>query len=149
VETQGYKNLHRVNQSIRELYRAMTPHRIRIYSDNFVLGGSWDDTPGDNFVLVGTDDHRFGANRLAKRIVSHYRLAGTTVSVKFSDNLKPPGNVELSSSNDFTIQIQSQHRYSPTNVAAILAHEVAHIFLHRNGIRFAEEFDSSSTVAKK
>ena len=127
----------------------MTPHRIRIYSDNFVLGGSWDDTPGDNFVLVGTDDHRFGANRLAKRIVSHYRLAGTTVSVKFSDNLKPPGNVELSSSNDFTIQIQSQHRYSLKNVAAILAHEVAHIFLHRNGIRFAEEFNSSSTVAKK
>ena len=138
---QDFINLHLVNRSIRELYRTLTPVRIRTYADNFILGHSWDDTLGDNFVIIDTQEPTLGANLLAKRIISHYQLTGITVNVKFSENLKTPGHVELSSSYIFSIEIQSQYQYSHEIVAAILAHEVAHIFLNRKGINFPDEFE--------
>jgi hypothetical protein len=50
--------------------------------------------------------------------------------------------VELSQSNEFFVELQSQHRFAAKAIAAILAHEVAHIFLHRCGVRFPDEFEN-------
>lgn len=133
METRGFNNLNLINKSIRELYRAMTPRKIRTYTANFVLGESWDDVSRDPIL---------GTQRLAKRIATQYQLAISTVIVSFSVDLKVPGRVELSSSNDFFVELQSQYREDPKAIAAVLAHEIAHIFLHRNKIHFPNTFEN-------
>jgi len=45
-----------------------------------------------------------------------------------------PAHVELSSSSEFYIEIDTVHETLGHHLAAILAHEVMHIHLHRNGI---------------
>jgi hypothetical protein len=129
----GFANLEAIRIAIKELYRGFGPAHLNSYPDTFRLGSSLSDVLNEPII---------GTQRLAKRIGAHYRLPVTTVIVYFSSTLKKPGTVGLSSTNEFFVELQSQHRAEPKAIAAILAHEVAHIFLHRCGVRFANEFDN-------
>jgi predicted SprT family Zn-dependent metalloprotease len=131
ASTRGFANLQTIRRAINELYRGFGPRHLNSYPESFSLGAFASDLRNDPVI---------GTQRLAKRIASHYRLPVTTVIVTFSSALKTPGRVELSSTNEFFVEVQSQHRYEPKAIAAILAHEVAHIFLHRCGVRLAGEF---------
>jgi hypothetical protein len=122
-----------IAKSIRELYRTFGAAHLQSFADNFTLGNSIEALRGDPLI---------GAQYLAKRIGAHYRLPVTTVIVSFSSSLKPPGQVELSQSNEFFVELQSKFKEAPEAVAAILAHEVAHIFLHRCGVRFQDAFEN-------
>jgi hypothetical protein len=129
----GFEHIHVIAKAIHELYREFGPQHLKSYRDTFLLGTSADDLRRDP--LIGTQ-------YLAKRIAAYYRLPVTKVIVTFSGSLKPPGRVELSQSNEFFVELQSQYRFATNAVAAILAHEVAHIFLHRCGVGFADEFEN-------
>ena len=131
--TGGFEHLHVITKAIHELYRRFGPQHLKSYRNTFELGTSADDLRREP--LIGTQ-------HLAKRIATHYRVPVTTVIVTFSSSLKPPGRVELSQSNEFFVELQSQYRFAPKAIAAILAHEVAHIFLHRCGVRFPDEFEN-------
>lgn len=133
ASTRGFEHLHVIAKAIHELYRGFSSKHLKSYPDTFALDTSVDDLYRD--AVIGTQ-------HLAKRIAAHYRLPVTTVVVTFSSSLKPPGRVELSSSNEFFVELQSQYRSSPKAIGAILAHEVAHIFLHRCGVRFPDEFEN-------
>ena len=133
--TGGFEHLHIITKAIHELYRRFGPQHVKSYRNTFALGTSADDLRREP--LIGTQ-------HLAKRIAAHYRLPVTTVMVTFSSSLKPPGRVELSQSNEFLVELQSKYRFAPKAIAAILAHEVAHIFLHRCGVRFPDEFERGS-----
>jgi len=122
-----------VNKSIRELYRVLKPWRVRSYTEEFSMGASIDEVWRQPIV---------GIQNLVRRIAAHYQLSAVAVIVDFSDTLEVPGRVELSHSDDFFVELQRKHRYAPKAVGAILAHEVAHVFLHRAGIRFPVEFEN-------
>jgi hypothetical protein len=133
MTSRGFPNLQIVRKAINELYRKFGPRHLNSYPETFHLETS--------FRLL-LNDPLIGTQLLGKRVAAHYRLPVTTVIVSFSSALKSAGRVELSSGNEFFVELQSQHRNEPTAIAAILAHEVAHIFLHRCGASFPNEFEN-------
>jgi hypothetical protein len=123
----GYPNLKVVNESIRLLYRSLNPARVKGFKDDLpperAFDGSW-------------SDPALSTQRLARNIAIHFRLAVRSIVVTFSSGLPMPGRVELSNSSDFFsdffIEIHTDHHSQPECVAAILAHEIAHIFLYQH-----------------
>jgi hypothetical protein len=73
---------------------------------------------------------------LARRIAEVYRLDIGVVVVTFVEKLEAAGRVELGGpgQRDFFVELRGEYRNQPRVISAILAHEVAHIFLHRNGL---------------
>ena len=139
ASTQGFD--HVIFKSIHKLYREFGSAHLRSFTNDFVLGSSAEDVRRDPII---------GTQQLAKRIAAHYRLPFTTVIVSFSSSLRPPGRVELSQSNEFFVELQYQYKGDPIAIAAILAHEIAHILLHRCGVRFQDELENevlTDTVA--
>jgi hypothetical protein len=126
----GYPNLELVNDSIRSLYRSLKAVRIKGFSDDLLPEAALDKW----------SDPVISTQALASRIAVHFRLAVTTVVVTFSSALPVPGRVELSSSSDFFIEIHAEYRSQPDCIAAILAHEIAHIFLHQHRVSLEPEF---------
>jgi hypothetical protein len=133
ASTHGFKHLHLIAKSLNELYRRFGRQHLTSYADTFTLGTFADDLRRDPII---------GTQYLAKRIAGHYRLPVTTVIVTFTSPTNQPGHVELSHSNEFFVELEPQYRSVPKAIAAILAHEVAHIFLHRCGVRFSVEFEN-------
>ncbi len=133
AKTNAFEHLALINRSIREIYRCLGPAHVKSYRDDFILGDFGKDIDRDPIIAT---------QRLAKRIAEHYRLPVTTVIVTFRGGLKSPGHVELSQANEFFVELEASRRFFPKAVAAILAHEVAHIFLHRCGIHFSVEFEN-------
>ena len=129
----SWGDLEFIAKSIRELYRAFGPSRLKSFAAIFDAGDSAEEIRGNPCI---------GTQQLAKRIAEHYRLPATTVIVTYSTSLRPPGRVELSQANEFFVELRNEFREDPKSVTAILAHEIAHIFLHRCGVRFPDEFEN-------
>lgn len=86
-------------------------------------------------------DSVVATQQIARRIAMLYRLRIGTVVVTFVSNLDRPGRIELSDSDDFFIELHAEYRRRYEQVAAILAHEVAHIFCHRLKISIGDTFE--------
>src|SRR5450755_621973 len=129
--SRGFPNLRLVNNSIGELYRRLSRKGVELFQHDFSLSGH---------ALDRTCDPVIRTQNIAHQLAYHFRLAVSTVVVSFRSNLPVPGRIELSSSLDFFIDLHSQHREDSKAIAAILAHEVAHIFLHHAGLRLEPEF---------
>ncbi len=132
-QKESFPNIAIINDSIRLLYRRLTAAKVR----SFAIGSLIDD--------VGSfpwSDPVIATQHLARRIALHYRLSFATVIVSFSSTLPVPGRVELSRTNDFYIEIHSDHRWQPSSIAAILSHEIAHIFLHAHSIKVEPTFNN-------
>ena len=133
ASTHGFQHLHLIAKSLNELYRRFGRQHLTSYPDTFMLGTFADELRRDPIL---------GTQYLAKRIAGHYRLPVTTVIVTFTSPTNQPGHVELSHSNEFFVALEPQYRFVPKAIAAILAHEVAHVFLHRCGVRFSVKFEN-------
>ena len=134
-----FENILMVNKAIHYIYRALGAGYVRGFSETFYFNSN--DIPRDNVI---------GAQYLAKKIANHYRLPVKAVVVTFTSSLKQPAIVELSSSDEFFVELQHKYRSDTKSIAAILAHEIAHIFLHKSNIRFPVELDNeilTDTVA--
>lgn len=132
-EHRGFVNLELVNKSIRELYRHLGPTRVREFAEDFWLADGNTESSADPVIRT---------QHVARRIANHFKVAVSAVVVTFRSDLPNAGQVELSSSRDFFIDVHSEHRDAPKTIAAILAHETAHIFLHQVGIRIQPEFEN-------
>ena len=134
-----FENILMVNKAIHYIYRALGAGYVRGFSETFYFNSN--DIPRDNVI---------GAQYQAKKIANHYRLPVKAVVVTFPRSLKQPAIVELSSSDEFFVELQHKYRSDTKSIAAILAHEIAHIFLHKSNIRFPVELDNeilTDTVA--
>jgi predicted SprT family Zn-dependent metalloprotease len=129
--SRGFPNIDLVNNSIGELYRRLSRKGIELFPRDLSLNGRAVDLASDPVIR---------AQHIAYQLAYHFRLAVSSVVVTFRSNLPVPGRIELSSSLDFFIELHATHRDDPKAIAAILAHEVAHIFLHQTGIRLEPEF---------
>jgi hypothetical protein len=88
------------------------------------------------------EDPAIRTQNLARRLAQHYHIKLSTIVVSFNSALPVPARIEISSSLDFFIELRSEYRDKPRAIMAILAREIAHIFLHQAGIRFHPEFEN-------
>jgi hypothetical protein len=130
-DIRGFPNIDLVNLSLRELFLRLTPARIRRFVNNFEL------TPREN---NRSDNPVIRVQKIARRFADHYRLSVSAVIVNFSSNLHVPGRVELSRGSEFFVELHAEHRNAVKATVAILAHEVAHIFLYQAGIGLEPTF---------
>jgi hypothetical protein len=130
-EVRGFKNIDIIDRSLRELFSRLTPRRIRQFPYTFELTGRECDRSDDPVIRV---------QKIARRLADHYRISVSAVVVTFRSDLYVPGRVELSPASEFFVELHTEHRDALTPTVAILAHEVAHIFLYQAGIRLEPTF---------
>lgn len=131
ADISGFANLGLVNKSIKELFLRLKPEGICRFANIFEL------TPRENDPSV---DPVIRVQKIARRLADHYRISVSAVIVTFRSDLNVPGRVELSPASEFWVELNNEHRNAVKPTAAILAHEVAHIFLYQAGIRFEPTF---------
>jgi len=129
----GFTNLESIKRSLAHLYAIYSPVHIHSFATDFIAAR-------DNKRYNG--DATIATQRLAADIAAHYRLPITTVIVNYSSTMQPPGRVELSAGNEFIVDLQAKYRTKLNTIAGILAHEVAHIFLHRCGAELKDNHEN-------
>jgi hypothetical protein len=72
---------------------------------------------------------------LAGNIARHLQLPTGCIIVNFRE-MKEPGRVELTAKDPYIVDVHSRYKINHRDIAAILAHEITHVFLHRHGIGF-------------
>lgn len=124
----GFPHLPVIKESIRLLYKQLSPQRIKSFSKIF--------SPAEA-VLPNGVDIVIAVQMLASAIVRHLQLPKACVIVTFRD-MENPGRVELTPEDDYLVDLHSRYRNDHRDIAAVLAHEITHVFLHRHGIRFSD-----------
>ena len=124
----AYPHLATIKRSIHAIYQHFSAFRVGLYNESIQLTH-----------LLGDfhDNSTLAVQRLAKAIAFFLNLHVGPIIVTFRDDLPVPGRVEITRENHFFVDISSAYRDHPRVIAAILAHEVMHIFLHRAGIEFS------------
>ena len=125
----AFKDLQAIKKAIRHLYSSLGAERLRTFTDDFVA-----ETTNPRYCC----DPIIATQRLSSDIVSHYRLPVASVIAAYSATLPVPGRVEIGGGDDFFVELHSKYRGQLHVVAAILAHEVAHVFLHKCGIEWSD-----------
>ncbi|MGH3934552.1 MAG: hypothetical protein ACRDS1_06175 [Pseudonocardiaceae bacterium] len=123
-----------IQDSIRELYAKLSGETVKSYATSF--------TPMFSAIPRGQDPVT-GAEQVARTIARHLGMTDIGLIVSFKElghegELRPAAEVELGAGPDYHITLSPRYRDDRRDTAAVLAHEVMHIFLHRSGIRFAD-----------
>ncbi|GGT26890.1 MULTISPECIES: hypothetical protein [Streptomyces] len=122
----GFPHLETVRAAITALYRRLSYDTVRTFSASVA--------PAD--VAFGdTDDLHLGAQRVAHGLVRHYRLPDARPVVSFRA-MTHAADVELAAGPEYFIELNDRFRTHRRDVGAALAHEVAHVYLHRLGLSF-------------
>ncbi|MBA0050393.1 hypothetical protein E0L36_05625 [Streptomyces sp. AJS327] len=88
-----------------------------------------------------TEDPRLGAERLARAMVRQLRLPEARVSVTFRA-MADAAAVELTAGPEYAVELNSRFLRHRRDIGAALAHEVTHVWLHRNGLEWPETADN-------
>jgi hypothetical protein len=130
-KSRGFPNIALINKSLKELFLRLKPARIRQFTHNFELTSRETSSSEDSVIR---------AQRIARRLADHYRITVAAVIVHYRSDIWVPGRVELSPGAEFFVEIHSDYRDDIRSTLAILAHEIAHIFLFQSGIQFEPTF---------
>ncbi len=123
-----------IQDSIRELHAKLSGATVRFYAAN--------PAPLCSAIPRGQDPV-IEAEHMARTISRHFGMTDVQLIVSFKKigdegQLRPAAEVELGTGPDYFITLNPRYRNDRRDTAAVLAHEVMHIFLHRSGIRFAD-----------
>ncbi|MCY0951121.1 hypothetical protein [Streptomyces sp. H27-S2] len=128
----GFPHLDVVRASITALFRRLSADGIRVYDTSFA--------PAD--AAFGPDeDLHLGAHRVASAMVRALRLPDARVVVAFRP-MEEAATVELASGPEYFVEVSDRFRTHRGDLAAALAHEVAHVLLHRLDLRFPATADN-------
>ncbi|MGW4595587.1 hypothetical protein ACWEOA_09760 [Streptomyces sp. NPDC004457] len=122
----GYPHLETVRAAITALYRRLSRDTIETFSASVA--------PAD-VAFCDTDDLHLGAQRVAREIVRHFRLPDARLIVGFRE-MTHAANVELAAGPEYFVELNDRFRTHRRDIGAALAHEVAHVYLHRLGLAF-------------
>src|SRR4051794_31944072 len=114
----GYPHLAAIRESIRLLYKQFSPQSVRLFSRSL--------SP-DELSRASDSDVVIWVQSVAGAIVRHLQLPIGCVIVSFRD-VGAPGLVELSPEDDYLVSLPPRYRDDRRDIAAILAHEVTHVF---------------------
>ncbi|MBQ0830442.1 hypothetical protein [Streptomyces tagetis] len=122
----GFPHLETVRAALTALYRRLSPDTVRTFSASVA--------PAD-VAFRDTDDLYLGAQRVAGELVSHYRLPDARLIVSFRE-MTHAANVELAAGPEYFVELNDRFRTHRRDIGAALAHEVAHVYLHRLDLSF-------------
>lgn len=118
-----FKNIRAINSNISSLYQSIGAPLVPNFKTNLVI----DTRHYQSDISVFTQN-------IARQIAQHLGLHITKVIVSFVANLGVPGRVELSAGNTFFVGVDEKYRFNTNFIAAILAHEIAHIYLFKHNL---------------
>ncbi|MFE2645280.1 hypothetical protein ACFXDO_22315 [Streptomyces nigra] len=122
----GFPHLQTVRASITALYRRLSYETVRTFAASVA--------PAD--VAFGDmDDLHLGAQRVARELVRHFRLPDARLVVGFRE-MSHAANVELTAGPEYFVELNDRFRRHRRDIGAALAHEVAHVYLHRLDLAF-------------
>ena len=126
-----FKNISAIDSNISSLYRTIGATLVPNFKTNLVLDnrGYRDDT-------IACSQH------IARQIANFYGLRVIKVVVSFVQNLSAPGRVRLSPGNFFPIEVNSKYLSNTNLISAILAHEIAHIYLYQHNLSIKDTFQN-------
>ncbi len=128
----GFPHLATVRASLTALYRRMSPDTVHRFAASV----------RPEQVAVGRrEDAVEAAQHVARVMVDHMRLPSARVIVTFRDMVHA-GSVELTAGPEYFVELNTRFRRDPRDVGACLAHEVAHVYLHRLGLECAGTRDN-------
>ena len=128
-----YPNLERIKTSIKALYKHFSSQNIHSFSPSI--------SP-DKISIITGEDPVITAHRLASTIVSYLKLPEASILVNYRASLENPGQVELTLENEYLVELNARYKYNQCDIAAILAHEITHVFLYRAGLFFSNTYDN-------
>lgn len=126
-----FKNINAINNNIVSLYKSMGVPLIPDFKNNLVI----DKGRFHNDIVVLTQN-------IARQIANHFGLNITKVVVTFVHNIGVPGKVELSVGNVFFVEVDAKYKPNTNFISAILAHEIAHIYLFKHSISIRDTFQN-------
>lgn len=134
MDPRAFARIDVIQDSIRELYAKLSGATVKSYAAN--------PTPLHPLTSRGQDSI-IEAEQMARAISRHLRMTDVQLIVSFKKiealgRLSPAAEVQLGAGPDYFITLNPRYRNDRGDTAAVLAHEVMHIFLHRSGIRFAD-----------
>ena len=118
-----FKNIRAIDANICSLYKSIAAPLVPNFRTNQVI----DNRYYHSDIAVYTQN-------IAKQIANHFGLQITKVVVTFIHNLGVPGKVGLSAGNTFFVEVDDKYKSNTNFISAILAHEIAHIYLFRHNI---------------
>jgi len=127
----NYPNLHIIKKSIRTLYKCLSDEKIRTFTKSLDPNES---TLRDGNIIINVQ-------HLASIIARHLQLPTGCIIVTFRE-MKNPGCVELTPEDGYLVKLRPMYRWNTRDIAAILAHEITHVFLHRHNIRFSDTLEN-------
>ncbi len=134
IDPSAFARIGVIQDSIRELYAKLSGETVKSYASSLA--------PMFSAIPCGQDPVT-GAEQVARTIARHLRITDVGLIVSFKElrhegELRPAAEVKLGPGPDYHITLSPRYRDDCRDTAAVLAHEVMHIFLHRSGIRFAD-----------
>ncbi|MEV7434298.1 hypothetical protein [Streptomyces griseoviridis] len=136
----GFPHLETVRAAVTALYRRVSYDSVRAFAVSVA--------PADVAFGDGEDLH-LGAQRVAGELVRHYRLPEARMIVGFRE-MTHAADVELAAGPEYFVELNDRFRTHRRDIGAALAHEVAHVYLHRLGLSFPGTRDNeilTDTVA--
>ncbi|MGW1131733.1 hypothetical protein [Streptomyces griseoluteus] len=122
----GFPHLGTVREAVTALYRRLSEDGLRTFAASVA--------PAD--VAFGDeDDLHLGAQRVARELVRHFRLPDARLIVCFRE-MTHAADVELAAGPEYFVELNDRFRTHRRDIGAALAHEVAHVYLHRLGLAF-------------
>ncbi|MFE9672735.1 hypothetical protein ACFYO5_01215 [Streptomyces sp. NPDC006259] len=122
----GYPHLDTVREAVTALYRRLSYDTVHRFATSVA--------PVD-VAFCDTDDLHLGAQRVAGELVRHFRLPDARMIVGFRE-MRHAANVELTAGPEYFIELNDRFRTHRRDIGAALAHEIAHVFLHRVDLTF-------------
>lgn len=115
-DTDKFKNITEIDAHISTLYKTIGAPLVPGFGTDLSISSS------------------SSPQQAVRQIADFFGLGKIQVSVTFVDNLGSPGRVHLSPGDAFRVEIDNVYAGNSNIIAAILAHEVAHIYLYKHGI---------------
>ncbi|MFF2654387.1 hypothetical protein [Streptomyces sp. NPDC058045] len=122
----GFPHLATVRAAITALYRRLSPDTVAQFASSVV--------PAD-VAFADADELHLGVQRVAAGMVRHFRLPDARFVVSFRE-MRHAANVELAAGPEYFVELNDRFRTHRRDIGAALAHEVAHVYLHRLGLAF-------------
>ena len=122
----GFPHIETVRAAVTALYRRLSHDTVSTYATS---------VPPVDVAFDDSEDLYLGAQRIARVMVGHLRLPEARVVVGFRE-MEHAANVELTAGPEYFIELNERFKTHRKDIGAALAHEVAHVWLHRLDLSF-------------
>ena len=126
-----FKNIKAINSNISNLYESIGATLVPNFKTDLAIDSN----------RYHSDTVIYSQN-IAKQIANSFGLHYINITVAFVYNLGVPGQVLLSAGNSFSVKIDNKHISNTNFISAILAHEIAHIYIFKHNLSIKDTFNN-------